>query len=343
MKDSFRVILHIGPHKTGTTYIQRNLLDNRAALAKVGVIYPEVFCEKPGHHALYRAVLRSPRTIATDLEALLQQLRKQGQTAIFSSETLSHLGETEMGVLRAALSPVPVQTVMYLRARGPVIWSQWQEDVKHGETRSFSEYVTDLMLRTPEAKSINPLGLAVRSQRALGSLKLVDYEACVASGIDLIEPLLQLAADGPILLPHLNTYRVNSRMPQERVEVLRLLNLIAYRRLKRHPGILVRKLFLTALRNSAEVREATAEVGTLIGSQLVELPLDLLDEYFWPRDEGHTAFLQAAGVEVPPFGVLRETKGLDRTGFKYLPDISFLLSPLLPAVIEIYDMLDIQR
>ena len=35
-----RFIIHIGPHKTGSTYLQNHLRDNRAALVGRGIYYP---------------------------------------------------------------------------------------------------------------------------------------------------------------------------------------------------------------------------------------------------------------------------------------------------------------
>ena len=35
-----RFIIHIGPHKTGSTYLQNHLTQNRAALIGRGIYYP---------------------------------------------------------------------------------------------------------------------------------------------------------------------------------------------------------------------------------------------------------------------------------------------------------------
>ncbi len=46
-----RLLIHIGTHKTGTTYLQNALASNRDKLQHVGVIYPEV-TPHPNHHGL---------------------------------------------------------------------------------------------------------------------------------------------------------------------------------------------------------------------------------------------------------------------------------------------------
>lgn len=47
-----RVVLHIGPHKTGTTALQNLFWQNRAALAKRGLVYPRLAYAHTGHHGL---------------------------------------------------------------------------------------------------------------------------------------------------------------------------------------------------------------------------------------------------------------------------------------------------
>lgn len=66
------LILPIGPHKTGTTYLQQQLCERRAELLESGVLYPEAFIHPFGHHLLFRAFnsLRVDEPIQRDLEGL---------------------------------------------------------------------------------------------------------------------------------------------------------------------------------------------------------------------------------------------------------------------------------
>jgi hypothetical protein len=337
------VTLHIGPHKTGSTFIQLNLLRNRPALASAGLVYPDAFIMQFGHNSLRKEMESSPEAARALLATLVADLQSSGKSAIISSENLSLMDDSQMVALREALAPLPLRVVIFLRARGPTIWSQWQEHVKFGQGQGFSDYVAELVLRTPSANAIDPLGLAVRSQRYLGPVSLVDYDACVAEGKDLTLPVLEIASGKSLVLPDIDSTRVNSRMPQERVEILRLLNLIARQRLKRPPSNHVRKAFLSALRNKSEVKDATVKAVAMVRPKLVPLPLDLLDGYFAARDSEHAAVLRAAGTDVPPFGVQRGLSEPIRASFDYLPDTEILFSPLLPAVTRIYEMLEIGK
>jgi len=343
MNSASQVILHIGPHKTGTTYIQQYLLRSRARLAEIGLVYPEEFCEKPGHHALSREMMGAPETANLALAKLAEltaRILKNGQSAIFSSENLSLLSEAQMTSLRAGLAPLPTRAVIYLRDRGPVIWSQWQEHVKFGEVRSLPDYVAGLMLRTPEVNAIDPLGLAVRTLRAVGAVDLVDYDGCVADGRDLTDPILRLAAGRPVELPKIEIKHANTRLPQERVEILRLLNLMQLRRGKK-PGKTVRRLYLTALREQPEVVAAEAEATKLITPHLTDLPMAMIDRYFRGIDAAHARKLADAGVSVPPFGAARPKA--DVAGFAYLPDAAILFSRIPGAVRDIFRLIGLDK
>ncbi|HMN86610.1 MAG TPA: hypothetical protein PKA74_11550, partial [Bauldia sp.] len=46
------LLIHVGPHKTGTTAIQQSLVENAALLRAAGHSYPEVGFLLFGHHGL---------------------------------------------------------------------------------------------------------------------------------------------------------------------------------------------------------------------------------------------------------------------------------------------------
>ena len=54
-----KVVLHIGPHKTGTTTIQRFLFANARALRKHGIFYPKPWDGRYKHDAVAYG-LRTP-------------------------------------------------------------------------------------------------------------------------------------------------------------------------------------------------------------------------------------------------------------------------------------------
>ena len=72
-----RIILHVGPHKTASTYIQTNLVAHRALLATHGVVFPSVgmtemvqHCHLGLFHALHTNAFDQADRILTDILAL---------------------------------------------------------------------------------------------------------------------------------------------------------------------------------------------------------------------------------------------------------------------------------
>lgn len=94
-----RFIVHVGMHKTGSTYLQNQLEANRDALARAGVLFPVTgfgFPEGrrpvrpeglPGHQDLLRAINGEDRST---LEALHEEIAQSGcHTVLISAENLS--------------------------------------------------------------------------------------------------------------------------------------------------------------------------------------------------------------------------------------------------------------
>ena len=53
-----RLVLHIGTFKTGTTYLQRSMFQNRELLASNGIGYPQFV--RRANHGEYAWVVRTP-------------------------------------------------------------------------------------------------------------------------------------------------------------------------------------------------------------------------------------------------------------------------------------------
>jgi hypothetical protein len=85
-----KVILHIGPHKTGTTAIQTFMRANAAVLAKFGIGYPQFSIGAPHNHHGIVYGLQDPRTFEETVVAIKSSLDELAQvgmdTAVLSSE-----------------------------------------------------------------------------------------------------------------------------------------------------------------------------------------------------------------------------------------------------------------
>ncbi|MFK7753730.1 MAG: glycosyltransferase [Sedimentitalea sp.] len=106
-----RLVLHIGLHKTGTTYIQHHLQAHRAALLKRGVLVPQTGLSAPeaplragalpGHQGLVGALRRDDPVVWAQLG---QEIRtSRADTVVLSCENMAFPTAPDRGVLIARL------------------------------------------------------------------------------------------------------------------------------------------------------------------------------------------------------------------------------------------------
>ena len=98
-----KYFFHVGPHKTGTTAIQKSLRESREALLKAGIFVPEELTGGLGHHEIPWVLFGwDMRMIGAefqeiDLEVYLRKVQKEAllsqcDTILFSSEDFSLCG-----------------------------------------------------------------------------------------------------------------------------------------------------------------------------------------------------------------------------------------------------------
>ncbi|HHB12916.1 MAG TPA: hypothetical protein ENK62_06930 [Chromatiales bacterium] len=143
------VWLHIGLHKTASTFIQETLQSNAQALARQGFLYPRAGRLGAGHALLAYPHLPVQRAAEADVAphlaaaegawaALEEELRSQPapQDIILSSEYFSLV--EDVGALQAACAALGESTrvVVYLRRQDRLLEAGYNQAVKAGlETR----------------------------------------------------------------------------------------------------------------------------------------------------------------------------------------------------------------
>jgi glycosyltransferase involved in cell wall biosynthesis len=154
------LLLHIGPHKTGTTAIQSAFSADREALAALGVVYPG---STPAPHGAVMNRLGTYRgwddAIAPGSLEGWEQLCVQARTAsgsvVVSSEALCHASDEQARLICRELRPGPARVVITVRALEHVLPSSWQEYVKSGWTITFDEFL-HAVLEAPDSPD-NPV------------------------------------------------------------------------------------------------------------------------------------------------------------------------------------------
>ena len=154
------VFLHVGLHKTGTTYLQNLMRANRDALREQGIAFPSGPGEPVQAFAVWDLQGRRPRgaddpRIAGSWPALVAAINGSGQpTALVSEERLS-LSTVKQA--RAAVRAFPqseVHVVVTVRDLGRVAVSAWQEEVKNDHTWTWREFAA--AIRDPGQRAVNP-------------------------------------------------------------------------------------------------------------------------------------------------------------------------------------------
>lgn len=197
-----RGVVHIGAPKTGTTWLQKVLTDNRALLQTRGVLYPDASLRGFGHHDLAFLLgggypewaTPQPRNLA-DIEAELKQtVTAHRGTVLLSSENFYLYPEpaTLRGLLERCWLVEPA-IVVYLRRQDAAHESWFNQTIKaQGYTHTLEECIARFHglwdFEAQLAKWADAFGrdaLVVRvyeEQQFEGGSLLTDFAA--AAGID---------------------------------------------------------------------------------------------------------------------------------------------------------------
>jgi hypothetical protein len=147
-----KVILHIGEPKTGTTFLQQVMWRNRAALAAQGVVLP-------GHHPQdhFRASqdLRGIQKLASDpagswtgeWDILASEANRAPRVAVISHELFAATDAAQAERAVRSLQPGEVHVVITVRDMASLLPAEWQETVKHRNSRGWEDWLADVIDR----------------------------------------------------------------------------------------------------------------------------------------------------------------------------------------------------
>ena len=146
-----RAYLHIGAPKTGSTFLQGVLWNNRAALLEHGV---HMLGDDQGQH--YRAghdvrgLQFDPADPGVDWTGAWDRMAHRAHesaaaSVIISDEHLASLTPDQVARAVDALAPREVHVIYATRDLVGLLPSEYQEFVKHGETASYDDWATDVL------------------------------------------------------------------------------------------------------------------------------------------------------------------------------------------------------
>lgn len=155
-----RVYLHIGLHKTGTTYLQNLMRANRDGLREQGIEFTAGQGEPVQAFAVWDLQGRRPRgaddpRIAGSWPGLVDAIHRSGlPTALVSEERLSLSTVKQARTAVRAFPGSEVHVIVTVRDLGRVAVSAWQEEVKNDRTWTWREFAA--AVRDPERRAVNP-------------------------------------------------------------------------------------------------------------------------------------------------------------------------------------------
>ena len=226
------LVLHVGPHKTGTTYIQKRLVEDRELLHdRLRLVYPrtgQTFLF--GHHALV-PLFREAAGGSAVLRELNEELR-HSRGALLSSERFSRLESADFVRVREHFADCDIRVVVYLRVRSELLVSRWAESIKHGADHGFPEYLAKALAAPYASPVINQGKLldTIASVFGRSSLQILIYRHDGDLYAEFVEHVL--GSDSFAAASGGRHETVNETLPIHVTECLRLLNNMA-----RHDGV----------------------------------------------------------------------------------------------------------
>ncbi|GAA1934040.1 hypothetical protein GCM10009815_30700 [Nocardioides marmoribigeumensis] len=151
------MVLHVGTPKTGTSFVQDLLFQQREALAAQGVLYP---ADRFDAHFLAALDLMELRWGGLEHQAvgawdrLAQQVRAwEGHTVIVSHEILARASVEQVRLaLESFGADREVHVVLSARDLVRQIPAEWQENVKHRRTVAYRDFLDQVTADVPETE-----------------------------------------------------------------------------------------------------------------------------------------------------------------------------------------------
>jgi hypothetical protein len=145
-----RIVLHIGPHKTGTTSIQTHLAALLPEPVAGGYWYPDPGGEVgPGHADLARACLKEARPLAELDRVIATAQAANVGTLVLSSEVFAHAFPGRIARLKHDLEGHEIHLVVTLNEIVRRAASIWQEFLKHGHIVGLEKGIEQVLPSEP--------------------------------------------------------------------------------------------------------------------------------------------------------------------------------------------------
>ena len=193
-----KYIIHIGPPKTGSTYLQSTLFHARDTLRASGIIYPDNWWTHPDqitHAPLFR-LLRDKRF--GEVKEAFQRINSTDcRIVVLSCEAFEDLTPEQFEALRDSIGKHPIDIVYYCRRWCERIPSAWKQTIKTGSYSTFPEFYMASVRHPKYSGFFNTSLIWATIARHFGrkNLKLVSYNSLREKNIDLFRHFAETFLD----------------------------------------------------------------------------------------------------------------------------------------------------
>ena len=144
-----KVLLHVGAPKTGTSFVQDLLFQNRERLAEEGILYPAHRFD--AHFLAALDLMQLPwggleQQAVGAWDRLAAEVREWPGTVIISHEILATASKDHARRARESFGPdTEVHVVASVRDLVRQVPAEWQENVKHRRTLRYQQFLQQIM------------------------------------------------------------------------------------------------------------------------------------------------------------------------------------------------------
>ncbi len=225
-----RVVIHIGPHKTGSSFLQAHFVALADALSRAGILYPDqgwMLLQSHGRLCL----IEPPSQLSAELASFVDREAQRARAILLSAEDLASMPRAKVEAVRAAIQH-PVTVVAFIRDPVARLRSFWNQETYKGSTRDWNAFAAAHLAQPGNSDVLNPAIQIGRWAEVFGesSIRLISFEpAAAAVHGDLMTEFFR-AAFGVRLAPIAPAHRrVNASLSLAETEILRALNRIDQR------------------------------------------------------------------------------------------------------------------
>ena len=238
-----RLILHIGPKKTGTSFIQHRLFKASLELSNSNIEYPNSLIPENyfGQHQLTKYLRNNQLTELNKAISLVSN----DKDVLISTESLSYLNPNQLSVLADLFADYgQVEVACFVRNISDLLYSNWQSDVRYGSAETLYDFVVR-QLENPASHIItNPRKVINKYKKAFANIDITLHPYDIYNENSKYDICYQFCVQqlGVKLHETYDKQLINKSDSLIEIEVLRLINKL-YRDRHGSSNVNVRKAF----------------------------------------------------------------------------------------------------